>query len=333
MPSHRQGVYITWHIFQRRTESLADQLQLEKIYCHYKWENKSKVHKIWSYFLKTVITLGKLVHFRPKLIFFQLPPTPVLYVISAYCWFTGSKCFADCHNSMICDSKWLNWPFAKALLAKADAMLVHNNDVQEFVRSEKMSAITLRDPLPSISKVYDPGVLEQYGLKQYNYVIVPWSFSPDEPIYELIQVAELMPQTKFVMTWFAEKVPLSIRESMPPNLLLTGYLNETEYNKVFAQAGAALVLTTREGTQPSGASEAITLEVPLIVSDIKTTKKLYKDMPIYVENTVEGIHRGVINALEQREECVAKIKSFAIRYRQELNAELTKVKTLLEIDR
>ena len=103
----------------------------------------------------------------------------------------------------------------------------------------------------------------------------------DEPIAELIQAAKLLPNVKFVMTWFAERLPVDARDGLPQNLVLSGFLENKEFCALFSQAGAALVMTTREGTQPSASSEAIVLEVPLIVSDLQTTRKLYKEMPVY----------------------------------------------------
>jgi glycosyltransferase involved in cell wall biosynthesis len=273
--------------------------------------------------------VADLIGINPNITFIQLPPTPVLYIVALYCKVSGSKYVADCHNAMLYSSKWFKWPLTKRLLRKADAILVHNEDVRDFAKSLGLTATILRDPLPDIIDDCDINVLEKYGLEQSTYVIVPWSFAPDEPIIELIQVARLMPKIKFVMTWFPERLPLDTRDSMPTNLILTGYLHEKVYNCVFSQAGMALVLTTREGTQPSGASEAIALSVPLIVSDLETTRKLYDDAPIYVDNTVESINTGIVKAFDQRDKFVAQIQTLKNRYGEDINNEIAEVKTLL----
>jgi hypothetical protein len=325
------GVFITWRVFQRRTESLASMLELEKKYYYYSWEDRTKLHKAWSYIIKTKSMLGDLLRINPSVIIIQLPPTPIIYIISAYCRMTGSKYIADCHNAMLYNSKWLNWPYAKYFLRRAEALLVHNEDVKTYAKSLNLSAITLRDPLPDMSNVCEPELLDHYKIIKGAYIIVPWSFASDEPINELIKAASTIPQIKFVMTWFAEKLTLDIRNKMPPNLVLTGYLQDDEYNMVFAQAAAALVLSTREGTQPSGASEAISLEIPLIVSDLATTKKLYGDMPIYVKNTAEGIQEGVRKALDQREQYTKKIRAFSDDYEKDLNEEINEMKALLKL--
>jgi len=330
MPSSNAGVFIVWRIFQRRTESLAAQFNLSVKYYYCPWEEKSKLHKAWSYVFKTASTIKDLIHNKPSIVFIQLPPTPVLYIVSAYCKLTNCKLVADCHNAMIY-SKWLSWPFAKPLLRKATALLVHNEDVEQYAKKFKLQAITLRDPLPDLTNEVDRDLRTRYSFMQSNYVIAPWCFAPDEPIIELIQAAESMPQVYFVMTWFSEKLPLRTRKTLPPNLVLTGYLNDKDFNTLFSQATAALVLTTREGTQPSGASEAIALGVPLIVSDLKTTRKLYENMPIYIDNTANGIRDGVQKALDEQHARKASIMAFKEIFDSRLEKEIVDVKSLLDL--
>jgi len=226
-------------------------------------------------------------------------------------------------------SKWLDWPLAKPLLRRVDALLVHNEDVGQYAHRFQLDTIVLRDPLPNLTYTIDATLIEGYQLTRGRYVIVPWSFTPDEPIKELFEAIRLTPNVKFVMTWFAEKLPIEIRNKLPSNLVLTGYLDDIDFNAIFSQASAALVLTTREGTQPSAASEAIVLGVPLIVTDLQTTRKLYEDMPIYIENSVDGIRMGVNKALAKRDKCKANILVFKNKFGNRLENEICDVKLLL----
>ncbi len=330
MPQRSVGLFIVWRIFQRRTESLAAKFNLSVKYYYFPWEEKTKLHKAWSYVFKTVLTTRDLWHFKPSIVFIQLPPTPVLYIASAFCKLTNCKLVADCHNAMIY-SKWLSWPLAKFLLRKADTLLVHNHDVEDYAKRFQLDAITLHDPLPTLTDTVGHELKIRYEFTKALYVIVPWSFAPDEPISELIRAAETMPETVFVMTWFAEKLPADIKDNLPSNLVLTGYLNDNDFTAMFSQAAAALVLTTREGTQPSGATEAVALGVPLILSDLKTTRRLYEDMPIYVDNTVDGIQRGVQQAFSEQDERKARVLAFKNTLSIRLEEEVSNVKSLLRI--
>ena len=328
MSSSKRGLFVAWRIFQRRNISVANKFGLEPRFYYRTWEEKSRVHKASSYIFKSLNMLRDLIKFHPDVIFLQLPPVPVLYIVALFCRLTGCRYVADCHNVMIY-SKWLNWPFAKTLLNAADALLVHNEDVSIYARQLGLNTITLRDPLPDLKRTTDPDLLAKYGLKKDAYVIVPWSFASDEPILELFQAAKAMPETKYVMTWFAEKLPVELREILPANLILTGYLDDNAFNAIFSDAGVALVLTTREGTQPSSASEAISLEIPLIVSDLDTTRKLYKNTPVYIENTTQGILTGVAQAFHEQEQRITAIRAFGKAYGRDLDEEIDSVKNLL----
>ncbi|MFC1773653.1 hypothetical protein ACFL3A_09915 [Pseudomonadota bacterium] len=330
MPQSNIGLFIVWRIFQRRAESLAAKFDLSVKYYYFSWEEKTKLHKALSYIFKTVLTLRDMFRLKPSIIFIQLPPTPVLYIAIAFCKLTNCKLVADCHNAMIY-SKWLSWPLAKLLLREADTLLVHNQDVENYAKRFQLDAITLHDPLPALTDRVGPDIRIQYEFTKEDYVIVPWSFAPDEPIDELIRAAASMPETVFVMTWFAEKLPANIKNNVPSNLVMTGYLNDNDFTAIFAQATAALVLTTREGTQPSGATEAIALSVPLILSDLKTTRRLYDDMPIYIDNSADGIRRGIQQAFTEQDEVKARVLAFKNLLSMRLEAEIEDVKSLLRI--
>ena len=145
MVTKQNGIYITWGIFQRRTESLASNLNLHKLYYYYTWEDRSKLHKLCSYFLKSINLVADLIGIKPNITFIQLPPTPVLYIVALYCKVSGNKYVADCHNAMLYSSKWFKWPLTKRLLRKADAILVHNEDVRDFAKSLGLTATILRE--------------------------------------------------------------------------------------------------------------------------------------------------------------------------------------------
>ena len=100
-------------------------------------------------------------------------------------------------------------------------------------------------------------------------------------------------------------------------------------NALFANANAAIVLTTREGTQPSGASEAIALGVPIILSEIRTTKRLYMDAPVFVKNEPESIAAGICIALENGEQLSAKISGLRENLANDVSAQVDAVKRLM----
>jgi len=291
------NLYIAWVPFQRRAQSLASSFDLNVRYYHYNWGERGRLFRLFSWFAKSLATIRDLFKYKPDYVFIQLAPTPLLYTTALYCFFTRCCYIPDCHNTMLYDAHNIHWPFAKTLLRRAHLLLVHNEDVKAHADKLDIPSSILRDPLPKM--MVENTVNEVAGIKlsEETYIIVPCSMAEDEPLDELFSAIELVPEALFVVTWFYDRLPSELRSRAPKNLRFTGFLEEPDFNALYAGANAAVVLTTREGTQPSGASEAIALGVPLVVSDIGTTRYLYKDKPVFVNNNAASIASGVRIAL------------------------------------
>lgn len=320
--------FFVWKIYQRRAESLAKELGLDVYYIHYPWEERSKFAKAISYVFKLAKTFGLLVRLRPRYVFVQLPPTPLLYLVGGYRLVTGARFVADCHNAMI-NGGWEKWPLATACLRRASAVLVHNSDMIADAKKIDVSTEVLRDPLPRIELKEDTAILQKYDLVDHGYIILAWNFAFDEPIREFFAAARSLPHVRFVMTWFKERLPQELRDDIPANVLFTGFLEESSFNNLFGRAAAALTLTTREGTQPSSASEAIATGVPLVISELETTRRLYGDVPVYVANEPNSIASGIETVLRDREQYRKRIDDFREKFRDSLLDELVKLRSKL----
>lgn len=294
------SIYIVWKKYQRRVESLAPEMGASINYYHYGWEERRRVFKAFSYVLKFTRTLADLLRQRPRRVFVQLAPTPALYAVAAYAWLSGSAYVADCHNSMIYGT-WIDWPLARRLLNRSESILVHNADVAEKAARRGLATFVLRTPLPRISIRDSKAILTRLGLKKNGYVIVPGNLADDEPLEEIFDAARLIPEVPFVFTWFAERLPQKLRATAPSNVVFTGYLAPDAFNVAFAHAAAALVLTRREGTQPSGAAEAVALEVPVVLSDLNTTRRINGRAAIYVFHDPPTIAAGVRLAIREQD--------------------------------
>jgi len=325
MTSKENNLFQVWKVYQRRAESIAHYFDMRVTYYHYAWEEKSKKYKAASYLLKTIMTIKDLIKHRPRVIFIQLPPTPALYIVGAYGFLTKTPYITDCHNAMFM-AQWIHWPLARTFLKRATTVLVHNDEMQIEAKKFGIKTIVIRDPLPQVTDIADTDLLQRFNLKSGAYIIVPWNFASDEPIAEFIDAVKLVPKIKFVMTWFTERLPESLREHLPGNIIFTGYLKIGEFNELFAKSGAAITLTTRPGTQPSAASEAIAFGVPLVISDTDIARLLYREMPIYVENTPQSIAQGVSELFVKHKYYKEKAIDFHNLYRDELEKEITHLK-------
>jgi glycosyltransferase involved in cell wall biosynthesis len=322
------NLFQIWKVYQRRAESIAYYFDMRVAYYHYPWEEKSKVKKSVSYILKSLRTAKDLIKYQPKLVFIQLPPTPALYIVGLYAYITKTPYVADCHNAMFLEW-WIRWPLAKQMLRSASAVLVHNNDVRAYAERYGVKAMVVRDPLPQGKSPVETGVVGRFGLTAGAYVIVPWNLATDEPIAEFIEAVKALPDTKFAMTWFTERLPESLRHGLPDNLVFTGYLGIDEFNELFASAGAAISLTTQKGTQPSAAAEAVAFGIPIILSDTETARLLYRDVPVFVKNNPHSISEGISEVFNNMSLYRQKVAEYKTILKQELEEEVEVLKTRL----
>jgi glycosyltransferase involved in cell wall biosynthesis len=329
MSKSGKNLYIVWNPFQRRAESMAVAFDLETKYFHFKWEERGRLFKAISYAPKFFLTIYALFKDKPKYVFVQLAPTPLLYAVAVYKMFSGNHYISDCHNTMLYDDHWIKWPLAKELLRWSYITLVHNDDVREHADRQRIESRILRDPLPVMAISDQFREIAGISLKGTEYVIIPCSMAADEPVQELFDAARKVPSVLFMVTWFSERLPTDLRTQAPNNIRFTGFLPEPEFNTLYANANAALVLTTREGTQPSGAAEAISLGIPLLVSEIRTTKRLYKDAPLYVKNDANSIAAGIRMALDDRETLSEAIAGLRESLVEEVDSQINAVKKLM----
>ena len=301
-----KSVFIVWRNFQRRPEVLAPRLGTQLVYFRCSWSEHSFFHKVLSYIVNALSTAFFLLKNRPSVVFIQLAPTPLLYIAWIYALIFKSQIVSDCHNSMI-QGEWINWPFARIFLSKT-IVLVHNKFIlAEATKKLNFEPLVLRDGFETINAEYSLEILDKFGLQPGSYVIMPWGLASDEPLLEALSAARQMPEKRFVITWHLERIPSAVRANMPDNVVLTGYLDNSDFTAIFANAGVALVLTKREGTQLSGMAEAISFKVPAVISNLQTTKGLYGNAACYVDNEAFSIARGIKEAFQRCDELKANM--------------------------
>jgi glycosyltransferase involved in cell wall biosynthesis len=306
----KSAVFIVWKAYQRRVDALKEYFKTDPVYIHFAWEEGSRLRKALSYPLKFSRTLQILLARRPGLVFVQAPPTFAVYVTWLYGKLTGTDYVVDAHNTMIYDSFWYKLPLAKYVLKKAKTVIVHNAYVAEKAQELRIPHTVLMCRPPDI----DP---RQYTLPEIYRrrparprVVVPCSFDVDEPLDELQKATRMLPDVDFFVTWFRERLPANFVRGFGENTVFTGFLPVDEFNAVLAHADVFLVLTTRIGTQPQAAVEALAFEKAMVISDLEVIRELFPRGSVYVQNCAEAIAAGIRTALQRQSELVAEMASF-----------------------
>jgi glycosyltransferase involved in cell wall biosynthesis len=119
------------------------------------------------------------------------------------------------------------------------------------------------------------------------------SFDSDEPLEAIFAAARQLPDVHFVMTGNHEVLPAAVKESLSPNVLLTGYLPVADYGGLLSSADAVLDLTTLDHTMLRGAYEAVYQGKPVIVSDWPLLRSEFPIGALHVDNSPASIVRAV----------------------------------------
>jgi len=77
--------------------------------------------------------------------------------------------------------------------------------------------------------------------------------------------------------------------------------------------------------------EAMAFEIPAVVTDLKTTRFLYKNYPVYVRNDPESIAYGVTYAFQNRRDLEEKIKSLRIETEREFFDQIVNLRAILNL--
>lgn len=145
----------------------------------------------------------------------------------------------------------------------------------------------LPDKIPSVSA---DGAVPLSGA--YN-ILFPCSFAIDEP-YAAVKMAGsiVAPDTHIYITGNYRKVGWLPRE-MPPNVHLTGFVDEGHYRRLLNSADAVLVLTTQEDCLLCGAYEGVAAGKPLVLSATSALMNYFTMGVVYVANDAESIAEGL----------------------------------------
>lgn len=273
---------------------------------------KARLLRPLEYVMKFIQTLFLLVINGSKIIWVQIPPTPLLYAAYLYRAFVkGAIVIADCHNPVF-DVPWISFPGALALLKRVDIVLVHNRVVQDKIVElglEGKNVLLLEDLPASINCDRYSG-----GAQPNSYILFPCSFDRDEPIESVFEAALRMPEITLYLSGKIERATgLHDLSRIPENVSMIGYLPKDDFEEIFCNASAVLALTRFDDVQVSVASEAVGAEKPLIISGTNLLRSLFNKGAVYVDSfDPESIARGCRSALRRKNDLMEEMKQLKI---------------------
>ncbi len=280
--------FIAWGppAYTNRTRLLAAELGIEVRHI-YSIRRRGALAGVVKYPYQAVVTSWYLLRRRPRLVLVQNPPSFAVMFVAIYAALSGARFVVDAHSAAFDAPVWSRPEALYRLLARrATATIVTNEHFADRIRRWGGTAIVIRD----IPTNFDVG---DFPLPTGFNVAVVCTFAPDEPIDEVVAAAKLMPTVNLLVTGDPNRQGAHVPEDVPSNVEFTGFVAADQYYGLLRECDAVMVLTTRNHTMQRGACEALSLGTPIITSDWPLLRDYFAKGTVHVDNTAQGIRRGV----------------------------------------
>jgi glycosyltransferase involved in cell wall biosynthesis len=144
------------------------------------------------------------------------------------------------------------------------------------------------------------------------FVLMPASFSVDEPIEVVLRVAAQLSHLTFVLTGNATAANRNHDlKNSPPNVLLPGFLPAAELDWLLAHASAVLALSIHSDIELSAGNEALGFGRPLVVSDSWVSRHLFGEYAVLVDPlSIDSLKNGIEYVMQKPagESCIESLR-------------------------
>ncbi len=322
MPETRPWMFIAWAPYSRRSEMLARELGATLRCIHY-LKFQTPLYAAPKYVLQAIKTWQVLFAERPEVVLVQNPPFVCGWVVSLYCRITGARFVLDHHTDAF-SSRW-KWglPVQKRLARQAAVNIVTNEHWAAVIESWQARALILGGLLAELPAG------ESYPLAAGFNIAFVQTFSADEPLAAVLEAVSRIPDVHLHVTGDTRRMPRQFFERLPPQVTFTGFLPDLQYIGLLRAVDAIMVLTTRDETLLLGACEGLSVGKPLVVSDWPFLRQSVSRGAVYVDNSPEGIYRGIREMQQRQPELLQEALALRQENQQELQARLAQLRDVL----
>ncbi|MHA1336646.1 MAG: hypothetical protein ACTSPW_13045 [Promethearchaeota archaeon] len=294
------AIWLTWEI-HRRNRTISDELNIKLFELNTNWLS------LFKYIQLLFKTYKVLIQENSKIIFAQNPSLILSLFVTFYCNITKRVVVIDAHNVGIFFEhkkrlmKKIGQKLNDLIIKNANLILITNDNLGKYVKSKGGISFTLPDPFPKFTKC------DKISLKGKRNVFYICSFSSDEPFQEVFEAAKYLDKNTviYVSGNFNGKIH---KNNLPSNIILTGFIDESNYINFLNSVDVIMDLTTRDNCLVCGAYEGISVEKPLILSDTKVLKNYFSGSALYTNNKAADIALKINEALENRDKLVEEVK-------------------------
>jgi glycosyltransferase involved in cell wall biosynthesis len=291
--NNKNMIFIAWIGYSRRSQLISEKFQM-KLYLIYSLNRRYILAPI-RYLLQSINTIKTLIKEKPKIVFVQNPPIFASLIVFFYTKIKNAKFIIDSHTGALL-APWWRWslPFHAFLSRRAVTTIVTNKYLASIVKSWKAKVLIIED----IPTFFQKG--EKFSTKgEFNIAVIN-TFSPDEPMEQILEAASYLPEIFFYITGDTIRAKKEYLKNHSDNVEFTGFLKEDKYIGLLRSVQAVLVLTNNNYTMQRGACEAVSIGKPIITTNWPILKKYFQKGTIFVDNTSKGIEKGILDCKKRR---------------------------------
>lgn len=292
-----RAVWIAWQR-HRRTHELTRALGLEPQCYVYRGPRMLRHPRAIA------STLRLLLSRRPDVVFVQNPSVVLAALVCAIKSLLHFRVVVDRHSNFDfsnTESGLFNL-LSNFSLRRADLTIVTNTYVERLAKSKGARALVLPDRLPLLPS-------KRLSLSGRWNVVCPATFSPDEPIEEIVEAARNLDSGWRVYITGTPSRPLRrLARTAPETIVFTGYLPGHLYEVLLASADLVLALTTRPHTLLCSAYEAISLCKPVVTSRTDVLVRTFYKGTVHTVPSAEAICAALKCAARDHERLTAEVR-------------------------
>ena len=235
-------------------------------------------------------TMLLLLRRRPRVILVQTPPTLAVWTVSLYAAMSGARFVIDAHSDAFQRHRWTRPGWLNRWVARRAAVtLVTDPHWAASLTRDRASVMVVPDiPLP----VPNAQAARAVDLGSGFHLLVVNTWSPDEPLANVVAAAAEVPKATFHITGRRDHRMLRLGP-LPPNVHFTDFLDDEDYRELMRSVDAVVCLTTRDHTMQRGACEALSMARPILTSRWPLLENYFSQGTVHVDNTADGIRDGV----------------------------------------
>lgn len=299
--------YISWAPHCSRSDYTARELggASHMVY----WRRMgSRPATVWLKYLGQALSTWRiLLRERPDAVFVMSPPVVAGLVVYPYCAIRRIPFVVDAHTGAFVDPRWRHFQGLQHWLCRrAATTIVTNTHLQNLLAAHGADSTIL----PDVPVKY-PASDTTFASDRFTVAVI-CSFDYDEPVELILEAATALPDVRFLVTGDPGRVEIR-GFTLPPNLSLTGFLDNAAYGELLRSSNVVMALTTGKHKMLRAAYEAIYQGTPIIISESPMLKEEFgSGGAILVDNTVQSVVEAVLRM--QRE--MARYQREAVELRE-----------------